>query len=60
MYQKIVLNEKDIEEIIAEKFNVNKICVHIYRSTTTIGGGTMYEEEVPCIRADIIKSIEQH
>ena len=60
MYQKIVLNEKDIEEIIAEKFNVNKTNVHIYRSTTAIGGGTMYEEEIPCIRADIIKSIEQH
>ena len=54
MYQKIVLNEKDIETIIAEKFNVNKSCVKLYKSTTVVGGGTMYEEEVPCIRADII------
>lgn len=58
MYQKTVLNEEDIETIIAEKFNVDKSCVRIYRSTTTIGGGTMYEEEVPCIRADIVTMAE--
>ena len=58
MYQKTVLDEQDIETIIAEKFGVNKSCVRLYNSTTVIGGGTMYEEEVPCIRADIVTMAE--
>lgn len=58
MYQKTVLDEKDIETIIAEKFGVDKSCVRIYRSTTVVGGGTMYEEEVPYIRADIVTMAE--